>query len=318
MSSYRNNLPQLNSQIFLTDGGIETTLIFHDGFDLPEFAAFTLLNQAEGVKALRRYYKKYAEVAQKRGLGFILEAPTWRASQHWAEKLAYSPAELAMANQDAIALMAEIRNQFETATSPMVISGCIGPAGDGYTINEMMTIAEAAYYHTQQITTFRDTEADMVTALTMTYVEEAIGLTQAAQAAGMPVVISFTVETDGNLPSGQSLAEAIRDVDAATNNGPIYYMINCAHPTHFDRLMSSPASWLSRIGGLRANASALSHAELDEADELDDGNPVELGGQYNSLRQTMRGLKVLGGCCGTDHRHIEAMAEACQHDIAVA
>ena len=311
MAKYRNNLPQLAGDLFLTDGGIETTLIFHDGFDLPEFAAFDILKQAEGVAVLRRYYKTYARIAQQNGVGFVLESPTWRTSSVWGDKIGYTAAGLANANRQAIALLEDIRFEHETEKSKMVISGCIGPHGDGYVIGETLTPAEAEVYHAVQIATFQETQADMVTAITMTYVEEAIGVTRAAQAAGLPVVISFTVETDGRLPSGQTLKDAIEQVDDATDAAPVYYMINCAHPTHFEEALAANEAWTKRIGGLRANASKMSHAELDEAEELDDGNPVELGQHYHELQQKLGNLKVMGGCCGTDHRHIEAIAKAC-------
>jgi len=315
MAKYRNNLPQLSGDLFLTDGGIETTLIFHDGFDLPEFAAFDILKRADGVAALRRYYKQYVAVARTHEVGFILEAPTWRSSPDWGAKLGYSAQGLALANRQAIALLEDIRAAYETDRSKMVISGCIGPRGDGYKAEAMMTPAEAEQYHATQIGVLSETQADMVTALTMTYAEEAIGVTRAAQAAGMPVVISFTVETDGRLPSGQTLKAAIEQVDTATDNGPAYYMINCAHPTHFEDALAAGERWTERIGGLRANASALSHAELDEAEELDDGNPAELGHQYRILRGKLGHLNVLGGCCGTDHRHVEAICRACEPQL---
>ncbi len=318
MTKYRSNLPQLAGDLFLTDGGIETTLIFHDGFELPEFAAFTLLQQEEGSMALRRYFKTYAAIAQTHEVGFILEAPTWRSSPDWAAKLGYSTEALARANRQAISLLEDVRREYETKTSPMVISGCVGPRGDGYVIDSLMTVEEAQAYHAMQIDTFRATQADMITAITMTYVEEAIGVARAAQAAGLPVVISFTVETDGRLPSGQSLQQAIEQVDDATDSYPVYYMINCAHPDHFQGALAAGETWTTRIGGLRANASRLSHAELNEAAELDDGNPVELGHQYDDLRSKLVNLKVLGGCCGTDHRHVLAMVQACKPQSALA
>lgn len=311
MTKYRNDLPQLSGELFLTDGGIETTLVFHDGFDLPLFAAFDILKQEEGIIAQRRYYGKYAAIARAHRVGLILEAPTWRSSPDWGEKLGYSEAELELANRQAIALLEDIRSEYESATSKMVISGCIGPRGDGYVAGEKMSPAEAERYHAVQIGAFADTAADMVTALTMTYAEEAIGVARAADAVGLPVVISFTVETDGRLPSGQTLGAAIAQVDIATNNTPAYYMINCAHPTHFEDALVAGQAWTLRIGGVRANASALSHAELDEAEQLDDGDPYELGRQYRQLRRSLSNLNVLGGCCGTDHRHIEEIARAC-------
>jgi homocysteine S-methyltransferase len=150
----------------------------------------------------------------------------------------------------------------------------------------------------------------MVSAITMNYPEEAIGIALAAKDAGMPVVISFTVETDGKLASGATIGEAITAVDLATGATPIYFMINCAHPTHFDNVLPEDEAWLGRIRGVRANASHKSHAELDEATELDDGDPDDLGRRYRALRRSLPRMNVLGGCCGTDHRHIAAIAEA--------
>lgn len=312
MSKYRNNLPQLDGGLFLTDGGIETTLIFHDGFDLPHFAAFDLLRDRKGKEALQKYFATYAGIARSNGVGFVLESPTWRASSDWAEKLSYSPEALDTVNREAIELMKEVRAEFETGEAPMVVSGCIGPRGDGYDPGQVMSPEEAEAYHDGQIRSFGKAGADMITAITMTNVNEAVGLTRAAKAADIPAVISFTVETDGKLPTGQSLKEAIEAVDAATDNGPAYYMINCAHPTLFDTTLAGQDPWLKRIRGLRANASKLSHAELDEATELDDGNPAEFGAQYSELRQRFPHINVLGGCCGTDHRHVEQACMACK------
>ena len=315
-AKYRGQLPQLGGGLFLTDGGIETTLIFHDGFELPYFAAFDLINKREGRDALRRYFTRHAGIAKANGLGFVFESPTWRASIDWGAKLGYSESDMAQVNKDSITFLAALRDEMETAAASMVVSGCVGPRGDGYDPGEMMTALEAEAYHRKQIAAFAESEADMVTAITMTYVEEAIGLTRAAQAEGMPVVISFTVETDGRLPSGQGLREAIEAVDAATQNAPVYFMINCAHPSHFEDCVKADESWVKRIKGLRANASRLSHAELDEAEELDDGNPQELGQLYRGLRDLMSQVTVLGGCCGTDHRHIEAICHACTAEQA--
>ena len=311
MARYRNNLPQLAGDFFLTDGGIETTLIFREGLELPYFAAFDLLKHDEGTAALRKYFQTYAEMARRYGVGCILESATWRASMDWGAKLGYSAAAMAEMNRKSIALLHEIRDEYENEKTKMVISGCIGPRGDGYNPAALMREDEAEQYHAMQAQTFRDAEADMVTAITMTYPAEAIGITRAAKNAGMPVVISFTVETDGRLPTGQALEDAIAQVDDATAKAPAYYMINCAHPTHFAGALAAGARWLERIRGLRANASIKSHAELDEAKELDDGNPVELGTQYRQLRETLHKLNVLGGCCGTDHRHVEEICKAC-------
>jgi homocysteine S-methyltransferase len=311
MSKYRAALPQLADRVFLTDGGLETTLIFHDGLELPEFAAFVLYDDEKGRAALRRYFVPYIEIARDAGIGVVLETPTWRASPDWAARLGYSEQALDAVNRAAVDMLVELRDEYETATTPIVVSGCIGPRGDGYNPAELMTPDEAERYHRVQVGTFSDTVADLVTAITMTHTAEAIGVARAAAAHGMPSVISFTVETDGRLPSGELLEDAIRMVDEATGSAPSYYMVNCAHPTHMDSTLRSGEGWQSRLRGLRANASTMSHAELDEAEELDAGDPQDLGARYAALRADLPQITVLGGCCGTDARHIDAIRHAC-------
>ena len=311
MTQYRNALPQLGGDLFLTDGGIETTLIFHEGLVLPDFAAFHLLRTPEGEAALRKYFRTYAEIAKRFGTGLILESATWRANADWGKRLGYTSEALADANRRAINLLEEIRSEYETERTQVVISGCVGPRGDGYIPTQTMSEKEAEAYHREQVETFAETAADMVCAITMNYVEEAVGIAQAAQRADTPVAVSFTVETDGKLPTGQTLKAALEQVDNATSGYPCYYMINCAHPTHFDKVLAEGEGWLKRIHGLRANASRMSHAELNEATELDAGNATELGREYADLKRRLGHLNVMGGCCGTDHRHIEQIASAC-------
>jgi homocysteine S-methyltransferase len=308
---YRHQLPQLNGCLFLTDGGLETTLIFHEGWDLPVFQAFVLLETERGRAALRAYFDRYVEMAVKHRMGFILESPTWRANPDWAAKIGYGRNTLADLNCAAINLMRQIRDVHETEHMSVVISGCIGPRGDGYDPGTMMSPEEAEAYHGWQVGALCEAGADLVSGFTMNNVNEAIGVTRAAQRAKVPCVISFTVETDGRLPSGDGLSEAIDAVDAATHEGPAYFMINCAHPTHFDHVLESNARWMKRLRGLRANSSRRSHAELDNSPELDIGNPVELGAQYSDLRRRFPHINVLGGCCGTDHRHVECIGLSC-------
>ncbi|QMU61724.1 MAG: homocysteine S-methyltransferase [Gammaproteobacteria bacterium] len=311
MAKYRMSLPQLSGDLFLTDGGIETTMLFHEGLDLPHFAAFTLLNEPKGQAALTKYFHNHCAIAAKYKVGFILEAVTWRASLDWAEKLGYSKPGLDEMLHKAVEFLMPFREEYENEQSKMVLSGCIGPRGDGYVPGELMSIDEAEDYHSMQIETLSKTSADMLTVLTLNYVDEAIGIARAAKAHNMPAVISFTVETDGKLPTGQSLRDAIEQVETETDQSPIYYKINCAHPSHFENIISTGEPWLDKIRSLRANASSCSHAELDEAEVLDEGNPEELGHQYRQLREYLPNLNVLGGCCGTDHRHIEAICKAC-------
>lgn len=308
-----HTLPQQNGKLFLTDGGLETTLIFHQGHDLPYFAAFDLVKTKQGRAELKKYFETYAALAVSSKNGFILESPTWRASSGWGIKMGYDQEQLAEANRAAIELLKEIKQQYEMPDSPFLISGCIGPHGDGYQIGETLSQEEAMGYHLPQIKTFAESGADFITALTMTYPDEAIGIVNAAKASNIPVVISFTTETDGHLPNGMTLQQAIETVDSTTDNGPAYYMINCAHPDHFRSALEENADWVKRIQGVRANASRMSHAELDEAEQLDDGNPQEMGQLYQSLKQRFPQFNVLGGCCGTDHRHVGEMARCCGH-----
>lgn len=310
MSKYRERLPQMADRLFVTDAGLETELVFHDGRQLPHFAAFDLLRDEAGFERLRAYYRRYAQIAAAHGLGLLLETPTWRASPDWGARLGYGREELADANRRAVGLLLEIRAAFETPAMPVVVSGNIGPRGDGYRPEARMSAAEAREYHDWQIGTFASTDADLVSVFTMNYAEEAIGVAAAAKSQAMPVVISFTLETDGRLPSGQRLAEAIEQTDDATDGHPAYYMINCAHPTHFARTLREAGGWRQRIRGLRANASRRSHAELDASTELDDGDPEELGSQYRALRPLLPRLTVVGGCCGTDHRHVGSICRA--------
>ncbi|MFZ4718363.1 MAG: homocysteine S-methyltransferase family protein [Ilumatobacteraceae bacterium] len=309
MSTYRTALPQIHGDLFLTDGGIETSLIFDQGLDLPVFAAYPLLDTDEGRQALRRYMLPYLAIAEDHGVGFVLETPTWRANADWGAQLGHDAAELDRVNRDAIAFAVATRNEGHVS-GPVVISGTIGPRGDGYVVEQVMTPAEAAAYHGAQIGTFADTDADLVTAMTMTTAAEATGVVLAAKQHSMPVVIGFTVETDGRLPSGEQLGDAIQAVDAATDSWCAYYMINCAHPTHFVDVLDPEQPWTARIRSVRANASTMSHDELNEAEELDAGDMHDLADRYASLRRRLPRINVLGGCCGTDQRHIAAIASA--------
>lgn len=318
MSKYRHRLPHLKGGLFLTDGGLETTLVYHDRVELPYFAAFHLLRSAAGLEALRRYFDCYAEVARRQGVGVVLETPTWRANPDWAKKLGYNPTTLADANRSGVGILLEVRQRWEAPATPIVISGNVGPRGDGYRPEAKMSIAEAADYHGEQIRTFAETDADMVAAFTMNYIEEAAGIALSARATGMPVALSFTVETDGRLPSGEPLSDAISQIDELTGSYPVYYMINCAHPAHFAHVLEADLGPLAaRVRGLRANASRRSHAELDSSTDLDAGNPRELALEYRDLQRRLPKLAVVGGCCGTDHRHVEAIGLALKGDARV-
>ena len=310
MTSHRQpNVWPSPDTVVITDGGLETWLVFDREVDLPAFAAYPLAVDAAGRALLVEYYEYYAAIARSIESAVVLEAPTWRANPDWAATLGHDKAALAEFISASVGVVDEVRSRW-TSAQPFLISGCVGPRGDGYRIDSMMDIDAAIEYHSFQIGCLQSAGVDVVTALTMGYVEEAAGVARAAEAAGVPVIISFTVETDGRVLSGMSLADAIEATDVATGGYPIHYMINCAHPAHFDHVLDGSAPWAARIGGVRANASQLSHAELDEMVELDAGDPADLAARYVALRAVLPGLQVVGGCCGTDHRHVGAIAAA--------
>lgn len=301
------SLPQLAGQPYLTDGGLETTLVFRDGFDLEHFAAFPLLDTDEGQTALRRYYAAYLDLARRLGTGFVLDTPTWRANPDWGTLLGYDAAGLADANGRAVRWIAELAAGWPDVDT--VLNGVIGPRGDGYVVDTSMSPDEAAEYHALQASAFANAGAAMMTAVTMTYSDEAAGVAHAGAAVGLPTVISFTVETNGELPSGESLRDAIEAVDDTTAGSVAYYKVNCAHPEHFAEVLGD-GSWTARVRGVRPNASRLSHEELDAAEELDPGDPDDLAAQCRALAERLPTLAVLGGCCGTDDRHVGAIAKA--------
>ena len=296
-------------QLFLTDGGVETDLIFNRGIDLPFFASILLLRTAEGEKALEDYIRPYIELARRLGTGFEFVTASWRAGPDWAAPFGLTQDELDDLNRRSVERLRALQAEYRDV--PTIVSGCVGPRGDGYDPGHVMTVEDARDYHRHQIATLASAGADRITALTMTNIPEAVGIVEAAKAVGIPITVSFTVETDGRLPTGDSLESAVRAVDDATGSYPEYFMINCAHPDHFADVLAGGGEWTRRIGGLRANASRCSHAELDAMTELDDGDPAEFGQLYRDIRTRMPWLKLLGGCCGTDLRHVAAIAESC-------
>lgn len=289
---------------FMTDGGFETWLFFQQGFEAPEFAAIVLMDEEEARQAMRRYFDGFLEMAQSAGTGYVLDTNTWRGCPIWAPALGKSENEMLRLNRDAVDFSRTIRDDWQSRVSPVLLNGVVGPAGDGYAPGDLPSAADARSTHRAQIETFADAGVDMISAITMTNVGEATGIVQAASDASLPVVISFTVETDGRLPTGDLLGEAIEYVDNATGDAPIYYMVNCAHPEHFSDAIAKGAGWVGRIGGIRANASRMSHEELDAAETLDEGNPEEFGALHADLASLLPNLRVIGGCCGTDHRHV--------------
>ena len=292
---------------FIADGGFETAMIFLEGLELPAFSSVVLLETDTGREAMRRYFDRFLAIAKAKGAGFLLDTATWRAGPHWADAVGRSEADLGRLNAAAVDWARALRDEWSDRVAPILVNGAIGPSGDGYAPDRELDPDAAECLHSIEVRWLATAGVDMISAVTMTHTGEAIGIARAAKAAGLPCVVSFTVETDGRLPNGQNLAEAIAETDAATDGAPIFFVVNCAHPDHFVAELGGDG-WLDRIGGVRANASRLSHAELDEAEELDDGDPEEFGALYGVLATRLPNLRLIGGCCGSDHRHVAQAA----------
>jgi S-methylmethionine-dependent homocysteine/selenocysteine methylase len=296
---------------WIADAGLETVMIFLEGLDLPHFASFALLDTKEGKAALTRYFDHFAQLARDGGTGLVLDTATWRANMGWAGVMGMEAGAIRDANLKATAFARAARDRLGSPGLPVLINGVVGPGGDGYQSDAALSAERAEAVHDHQISALAEGRVDLVTAVTMTTPAEAVGIARAARRHGLPHVLSFTLETDGGLPNGQSLQSAIEEVDAMTSASALFYMINCAHPTHFRDVLDGP--WVARIGGIRANASRMSHAELDAMTELDDGDPVEFGALYRDLGRRLPNLRLIGGCCGSDHRHVGAAAAHFHH-----
>ena len=290
------------SEQFVTDGGLETDLIYNRGFDLPDFAAFPLLEGKRGRQVVEEYYEEYAAIAAAAGVGLRLESPTWRASSDWGSRLGYDADALAAVNRDSITFLRAIGDRWSDRIGTVEVSGQVGPRGDGYVPGAAVDPDEAADYHRPQLQAFADAGADVATALTLTDTGEALGIVAAARQIGIPVAISFTVETNGKLPTGKSLMEALAETDAA--GGPDYFFVNCAHPEHIEHGLGIDGFWRERVHGIRVNASTRSHEELDAMTELDAGDPAQLAAAHRRIERSLPELRIIGGCCGTDARHV--------------
>ncbi|WP_298976141.1 homocysteine S-methyltransferase family protein [uncultured Roseobacter sp.] len=309
MSQPTPRLPHLTDDIFLTDGGTETWLMYKRGFELPEFSAFHLLTDQQSAAALREYYTAFANIAVTLGTPFIFDSLTYRAGRDWGELLGYSSEGLAEMNHKCFELYRDCAAEMGLAAQDTVISGCIGPKGDAYQTNQDLNAESAEAYHAEQIETFKSAGADIVTALTLNTTDEAIGIARASAKAGIPSVIAFTIEKDRKLRSGETLKQAIKTVDRATSNAPAYYMINCSHPVDFGPVLTNEP-WANRVRGLRANASSLDHGTLCQLGHLEEGDPDELARQYVDIRAAHPTMNVFGGCCGTDYVHVEKIGRA--------
>ncbi len=286
---------------YLVYAGTGTDLIFNHGLELPGFASFPLLEQPDTRAILASQMQALVDLASEMNVGCILDAPTWMANADRAAPLGYDAERLVEVNKDAVGLMEDVRRA--AAREDVLVSACIGPRFDPYADIPPISVEDARQYHAAQMRSLKGTTVDLVTAYTFNRPREAAGCILAARDANLPIIMSLVVETDGCLSDGTKLVDAIDEIDGVTASTAMFFMVNCAHPTHFSGVFGNHP----RLRGMVANASSCSHAELDEADELDDGDPVELGSQIAEIARQNPSVQVIGGCCGTDMRHLKSM-----------
>lgn len=298
---------QRDGKLYLTEGGIETEMMYKWGFDLPHFAMFPLLDNPEAMAAMRGMYRRYLDVAAKHGMCALMGGLDYRASPDWGALLGYSPESLAQANHRSIAFLRELAREYATDIPEILVQGFIGPRGDAYQLNRTITETEAEDYHSVQLATLKEADVDLAWAFTLNNVAEAIGIARAAARIEVPLAISFTLDDNSKLKSGPSLAEAIESVDAATGGSAVFFSINCSHPFEFEPGLES-GDWIGRVRGLRPNASRMEKVALCKLGHLEEGDPVELGQLMGDLARRYPHMDIWGGCCGTGDVHLDEIA----------
>ncbi|WP_203564896.1 homocysteine S-methyltransferase family protein [Aliiroseovarius sp. PrR006] len=301
--------PRLENKFYLTEGGTETELLYKWGFELPEFAMFPLLDDPKADQVLRDMYRRYFDVAEKFDTGMLIMSHDYRASPDWGAKLGYSPEGLADMQRRTIDFLEGMRCEYQGRVSDVYIAGCIGPKGDAYGTGGDISEDEAEEYHSVQLSTLAATAADMAIALTFNNIPEAIGLVRAAEKLGIPLGVCLTLTTEGVLKSGPSLQAAIETIDERTNGAAAWFGTNCSHPLEFAPALANSGPWLDRIRCIRPNAVKMEQVALCRLGHLEDGDPVELGKQMGDVAERFPKADILGGCCGTDERHLSEIAK---------
>ena len=301
---------QVSGLIYLTEGGQETEVMYRHGFDLPEFAMFPLLDQPDAVEVVRAMYSAVLDTAERHGCAVLLGGLDYRASPDWAGLIGYDPTALAAMQTRAIEFLREVSDPYRDRLPDVRIAGIVGPRGDAYQVNPTITADESEEYHSVQLATLAASGVDLVEAMTFNNVDEAVGLARAASSAGLPLSVSFVLDSDHNLNGGPSLKEAIESVDAAAGSDrPAFYGINCSHPFEFMPAIES-GEWFKRIRCLRPNAAAADKISLCTLGHLEEGDPVELGSLMGQLAADYPHIDIWGGCCGTWDKHLDHIARS--------
>ncbi len=305
----KRRLPEANDRLFLTEAGIETTMMYKKDWEFRHFCLFELLQNDRFVDDLRTYHTGLIEVAVEHKVGHLLDGVHYRASPDWGALLGMSEQQLADLTAKGIEIYSELSQEYATEDTPIPVGCCIGPRGDAYNADLVMSAEEAEEYHSVQIATAKSAGADFISALTFNHIEEAIGITRAASAAEIPIIMSFSLGREAVLKTGPTIGDAIEAVEVATDRAPLFYMINCNHPIDFAPAIAAPGRWIDRLKGVRPNASSLDHGILCKLGHLEEGDPIELGQQMGDLARRFPQLNVFGGCCGTDRPHMEQIAK---------
>lgn len=304
-----NGFPvQTAGHYYMCEGGTETEVMYKHGFSFPHFAVFELLKDTKAVAALKRMYQDYFEVVAKHNMSALVGGLDYRASPDWGALLGYSAEGLADINHQSIEFLRNIAVDYSNNIENILIQGLIGPRGDAYETNHSITEAEAQDYHSVQLQTLKSANVDLATAMTFNNVPESIGVARAAVEADVPLCISLSLDGSSNLNSGPSLAEAITTIDAATDSSVAFFMINCVHPLEYEPALADE-QWITRIRGVRPNASVMDKLSLCTIGHLEAGNPTELGKQMGDLMQRYPHMDICGGCCGTWDTHLDQIAE---------
>ena len=300
--------PRLEGKFYLTEGGTETEVMYKWGFDLPEFAMFPLLDDPEADTVIRNMYRRYLDVAAEQGVGVLLNGHDYRASPDWGAKLGYSAEGLQQMQRRTIQFLDEMRAEYADRVTDVYIAACIGPRGDAYGTGGEITADEAEDYHSVQLHNLDGTAADMAVAATFNNIPEAIGVIRAAKGAGMPIGVSLTLTPEGRLRSGPTLREAVETVDEVTAGAAAWFGTNCSHPLEFEPAIADAGPWLDRLRYIRPNAAKMDKIALCSLGHLEDGDPEELGEQMGDVVRRLPRADIIGGCCGTDERHLSEIA----------
>lgn len=305
----RNPFPEAQPGIFyLSEGGTETEIMYGHGFDFPEFAMFTLLDQPAAMARVREMYERYLDTAARHGFAVLMGGLDYRASTGWAARVGCSGDQLRDVQMRCIDFLRTMAEPYVSQLPAVKISGLIGPRGDAYTADTTITAEESEDYHSEQIATLASAEVDLVQALTFNNVPEAVGVARAAARHGLSVSISFILDGPKRLAAGPTLREAIEAVDELTGDErPVFYGVNCVHPDEFAGALED-AEWFRRVRCLRPNAVMADKVALCSLGHLESGDPVALGATMGELSRQHPHLDIWGGCCGTWDTHLEEIA----------